>query len=113
MSGDAANRVLLFAGPRTIVLRTEAPAPVGPQDVRIQTLYSGISRGREMRLSRGTSPYLEKAYDAELKLFRASAEPTWKSPLPFGYENVGRIIETGSQVEYYNVGDVVYTPMPH
>ncbi len=112
------NRVMLFAGPRKIAFREEPPGPLGPEDVRIRTLHSGISRGTEMTLYRGTSPHLEKRYDGELKLFRrtgepGSGEPGWQYPLPFGYENVGRIVEAGPQVRGYAVGDVVFTPEPH
>ncbi len=105
--------VLMFAGPREISFQTETGAQLGPEDVRIETLYSGISRGTEMTLYRGTTPYLEKTYDPDLKLFRTGAEPTWKYPLAFGYENVGRIIETGTHARGYAVGDIVFTPMPH
>ncbi len=110
---DHSGRVLLFAGPRTISLQIQTLPPLQPDEVRIQTLYSGISRGTEMTVYRGTSPYLEKSFDAELKLYRTGSEPTWKYPLPFGYENVGRIIEAGPLVRGYAVGEVVFTPTSH
>jgi 2-desacetyl-2-hydroxyethyl bacteriochlorophyllide A dehydrogenase len=66
-----------------------------------------------MTLYRGTTPYLEKTYDAELKLFRTGGPPTWKYPMSFGYENVGRIVEKGDRVTGCNIGDIVFTPMPH
>jgi 2-desacetyl-2-hydroxyethyl bacteriochlorophyllide A dehydrogenase len=66
-----------------------------------------------MTLYRGTSPHLEKGYDAELRLFRDGVEPGWKYPVVFGYENVGRVVEAGPQAAGWAVGDIVFTPTPH
>ncbi|MBI4578059.1 MAG: zinc-binding alcohol dehydrogenase [Planctomycetes bacterium] len=106
-------RTLLFAGPRRIEFREQATEPLKPDEVRIQTMYSGISRGTEMTVYRGTSPYLKKRFDPQTKLFRATEQPSWQYPIEFGYENVGRIVETGPAVQGFGVGDVVFTPTQH
>ena len=106
-------QTLLFAGPRRIELGDRICEPLKPDEVRIQTLYSGISRGTEMTVYRGTAPYYSKAYDPQLRLFRSAEHPSWTYPLEFGYENVGRIVEVGSGVEKFQIGDVVFTPTQH
>jgi len=106
-------RTMLFAGPRKIEFQDMTSAKLKPDEVRIQTLFSGISRGTEMTVYRGTSPFYEKAYDPEVKLFRQTNEPSWSYPLEFGYENIGKIVETGPEVEGFSVGDVVFTPTQH
>ena len=57
----------MFAGPRAISFQTDTLPPLKPEEVRIQTLCSGISRGTEMTVYRATSPYLEKTFDPEGK----------------------------------------------
>ena len=38
-----------------------------PSEVRVCTLYSGISAGTEMTIYRGSNPYAKKRWDGELK----------------------------------------------
>ena len=46
--------------PRDVGLR-EYPTPEpGASEVRVRTLYSGISAGTELTQYRGTNPYLDK-----------------------------------------------------
>ena len=44
------------------------PEP-GPGEVRVRTLYSGISAGTELATYRGTNPYLQKQWDPAVGLF--------------------------------------------
>ncbi len=106
-------RTLIFTGPRQVGFRDEPVAPPGPRDVRIEALHSGISRGTEMSVYRGTAPYFAKAYAPDAKLFLAGRMPSWSYPMSFGYEHVGRVVEVGAKVEGFDVGDVVYTPSAH
>ena len=106
-------QTLLFAGPRRIEFGDRTCGPLKPDEVRIQTLYSGISRGTEMTVYRGTSPFYSKVFDPRLHLFRSAEHPSWQYPLEFGYENVGRIVEVGGSVETLGIGDVVFTPTQH
>ena len=60
-----ASFAVALTAPRTVALVDEPLAEIGPADVRIRTLYSGISAGTELAAYRGTSPYLHKRWDAE------------------------------------------------
>jgi 2-desacetyl-2-hydroxyethyl bacteriochlorophyllide A dehydrogenase len=113
VTSTAKYRTLFFAGQRRIELQERASTPLKPKEVRIRTICSGISRGTEMTVYRGTAPYYRKAFDPAARLFRKSQQPSWEYPLEFGYENVGRIVEVGTGVEGYAVGDIVFTPSPH
>ena len=55
--------------PRRVGIRTYPTPEVGPGDVLVRTLYSGISAGTELATYRGTNPYLAKRWDPELALF--------------------------------------------
>lgn len=67
------------------------PTPRGNQ-VRIQTLYSGITNGTER------NQLLKGNY----------APPDEKLPLPYGYQTVGRILDTGPDVSHLAVGDLIF-----
>jgi 2-desacetyl-2-hydroxyethyl bacteriochlorophyllide A dehydrogenase len=81
--------------------------------VRIQTLYSGISHGTEMTTYRGTSPFYGKRFDPRARLFLAAETPDWDYPVPSGYENVGQVVELGSDVAGLALDDVVFTYSYH
>jgi 2-desacetyl-2-hydroxyethyl bacteriochlorophyllide A dehydrogenase len=76
-------------------------------------MHSGISRGTEMAVYRGTAPFFQKNYDDGMKLFLTGRPPSWSYPMSFGYEHVGRIVEAGDEVQGFAVGNIVYTPSPH
>jgi threonine dehydrogenase-like Zn-dependent dehydrogenase len=84
-----------------------------PFEVRIRTLYSGISAGTELTQYRGTNPYLEKRWDASRKLF-VTGSPGQTYPLEgFGYEQVGEVTELGSGVTKLRIGQVVWGSWNH
>ena len=108
------GRVVTITAPRQVVLEDVADAPLGPHDVRVATLASGISAGTELASYRGSNPYLSKRWDARRRLFDTSAEPSLAYPLRgIGYEEVGRVVETGTEVDAARVGDLVYGTWGH
>lgn len=107
------SKALLFTGPGNIEFRDVEATPLERDQVRVGTMFSGISRGTEMTVYRGTSPFYKKGYDPQTMLFRQDQDPMWSYPLEFGYENVGRIVETGADVQGYAVGEIVFTPTSH
>ena len=52
----------------------------GPDEIRVRTLYSGISAGTELTQYRGTNPYLDKQWDTDRAVFLPGA-PTLRYPL--------------------------------
>lgn len=94
------------AGP----LDTRDPAPT---EVRIATLYSGISAGTEMTAFAGSNPYLNKRWNPTDRVFEASSA-SWSYPIPaMGYEEVGRVVEVGAAVDRVRVGQVVWGDWGH
>ena len=45
-----------FGGPQRVEIRQEPAAPVGPDDVRVRSLVSGVSAGSELLVYRGNAP---------------------------------------------------------
>lgn len=108
------SETLVFTQPRQVgFIDTEDPA-LQPRQVRVRTLYSGISAGTELTQYRGSNVYLNKRWDAAQRLFLPAAAPSQPYPLTApGYEEVGEIIEIGTEVEQLKVGDLVYGTWGH
>jgi len=74
----------------------EPDAPVGNQ-VRTRTLFSGVTNGTERNDLLGGN----------------YAHPDDALPACWGYQNVGRVVETGPDVAELKVGDVLYLSADH
>jgi threonine dehydrogenase-like Zn-dependent dehydrogenase len=108
------ERVLALVGPRSLAFDELASVPLGPEQVRVRTLFSGISAGTELTTYRATSPYMNRRWDDEARLFREGSEPSWRYPVAnMGYEEAGEITETGSAVAGVRVGDRVFGAWGH
>jgi threonine dehydrogenase-like Zn-dependent dehydrogenase len=108
------SEVLVFTQPRKIGFDTLEDRPLEAKEIRVRTLYSGISAGTEMTAYRGSNPYLSKQWDAKNRLFLASEAPSQPYPLSgWGYEEVGEVIEVNPEVTSLKVGDIVYGTWGH
>ena len=105
---------VVFTQPRTVGFESYDDPPLGPHDLRVRTLYSGISAGTELTAYRGSNPYLSKQWDAKNRLFRTAEAPSQPYPLSgWGYEEVGEVIEVSPDVTTLKVGDIVYGTWGH
>lgn len=77
-------------------------------EVRLKTIYSGISIGTELTVYRGLNPYMLKKWDSEKKLFVKGEGTSLSYPTESGYEAVGQVSEIGSDVTKVREGDIVY-----
>lgn len=108
------GKVLTFPRPGAVALSAYRESPLAPDEVRLQTLYSGISAGTELSQYRGTNPYTNKRWDPDRRLFLSSGAPGQSYPLQgFGYEEVGEVIEIGAAVQSIRPGDLVYGAWGH
>ena len=108
------GKVVLFTQPRTVGFESYDDPPLEPHQVRLRTLYSGISAGTELTAYRGSNPYLHKQWDASRKLFLPAEQPTLQYPVSgWGYEEVGEVIELGSEVQGVSMGDIIYGTWGH
>lgn len=104
-------RELELVGPRQVRIVPYDEAPLGEEEVRAEAILSGISHGTEMNLYRGSSPFADKEFDTDLRLFRPRTGTQAVPPL--GYEWVGRVTETGARVGHLLPGDRVHLLYPH
>lgn len=108
------SRLFVFDAPYSGSFQTLDDPPLQPNEVRIRTLFSGISAGTELTFWRGTNPYLARRWDADRRLFVSDAAPTFAYPVVnLGYEEVGEIIEVGSAVTDIPVGARLFGTWGH
>jgi len=79
-------KALWYVAPGRLEIRAEPVADPGPDDVRVRTLYSGISRGTERLVLAGRVP--ESEYERMRAPFMGGAFPF---PVKYGYAAVGRV----------------------
>lgn len=107
-------RALVIDAPRSLAFEDLAEAPLAPNEVRIRTLFSGISAGTEMTQYRGTTPFLHKRWDADRRLFVSGEETSLTYPVrTFGYEEVGEVVEIGAEVSDIPLGAHVFGTWGH
>jgi 2-desacetyl-2-hydroxyethyl bacteriochlorophyllide A dehydrogenase len=108
------GKVVVFTQPRTVGFESYVDRPLEPHEVRLHTLYSGISAGTELTAYHGSNPYLHKQWDPARKLFIPAEQPTLTYPVSgWGYEEVGEVIELGSAVQNVSIGDIIFGTWGH
>lgn len=115
-------RIMVYEGPKKLVIKEIDDLIINKDEIRIKTLYSGISHGTEMNVYRGVAPFFNRTNDGDVHLFRkASDNEKWDYPIKscdpgvwyMGYASVGKVIEIGSDIKNIKVGDIVYSNAPH
>ena len=106
------GKVVRFAAPYQVEIAEYPERELAPGEVRLATLYSGISSGTELSHYRGSNPFAIKKYDPSSRLFRAAEATSWY-PRSSGYEEVGEVVEIGSAVDGVNSGDIVFGTWQH
>ena len=98
------TRAFWLVAPGRGEIRTEGLPALTPGEVRVRTLYTGISRGTETRVFRGEVP------EAEHQRMRAPFQVgNFPGPLKYGYCNVGRVVAGPDD----QVGQAVFCLYPH
>jgi len=105
--------VVTFEAPRAVGIREYEEPALGPREVRLRTLYAGISAGTEMTAYKGSNPYLAKRWEPGRRLFLED-EVSLEYPVEgWGYEEVGEVAEVGPDVTGVRPGEVVYGTWCH
>jgi 2-desacetyl-2-hydroxyethyl bacteriochlorophyllide A dehydrogenase len=103
-----------FTGPGNVALIEEEDSPPLEGEVRVRTLYSGISTGTEMATYRNTNPYMHKYWDPASRLFvLGGAHEPLRYPVVAGYEEVGQVVAAGAGVTDLPAGTLVYGTWGH
>jgi 2-desacetyl-2-hydroxyethyl bacteriochlorophyllide A dehydrogenase len=103
----------VLAAPSQIEFRDYTDPPLKPNEVRLRSLVSGIKHGTEMTLYKGKTPFIGRAFDMEYRMFMPRTDGESFFPLNLGSWLVGEVIEVGSDVTRFKVGDRVHGGMAH
>ncbi|WP_319460915.1 zinc-binding dehydrogenase, partial [Micromonospora sp. RTP1Z1] len=88
------EKVVVVSGPGQVELVEQDAAELRDGTFRVETLYSGVSAGTELSYVKGTNPYLNVTWNADLGLFQPGEA---SAPYPvnrLGYMQVGRVVES-------------------
>jgi threonine dehydrogenase-like Zn-dependent dehydrogenase len=107
------NQVLTLTAAKHLEWREVALPELLEHEVRVRTLFSGISAGTELTQYRGSNPLLNKTFDPSTRLFETVAD---KSPYPlegWGYEQAGEVVALGAGVTQVGLGDRLWGSWGH
>ncbi|MBA3520693.1 MAG: zinc-binding dehydrogenase [Rhizobiales bacterium] len=105
---------LILKGPRELAFEDLPDTPLAATEVRIRTLFSGISAGTELSQYRGSNPFMTKRWDEGRRLFVEGEGRSWDYPVRnLGYEEVGEIVEVGREVSHVGPGQRVFGTWGH
>ncbi len=108
------GRALVLNAPCELAFEPLEETILEPGQVRIRTLFSGISAGTELSQYRGTNPFMHRQWDEQRRLFIDAVTPSWPYPVRnLGYEEAGEIIEVGSDVTDLQPGQRLYGTWGH
>ncbi|MFF0469403.1 zinc-binding dehydrogenase [Micromonospora zamorensis] len=103
------DKVVVVTGPGRVELVEQDAAPLRPGTFRVETLYSGVSAGTELSYVKGTNPYLNVTWNADLGLFQPGEASTPYPVNRLGYMQVGRVVESDTPaVAVGTVGAMTY-----
>jgi 2-desacetyl-2-hydroxyethyl bacteriochlorophyllide A dehydrogenase len=104
--GTQQSQALWWTAPRTGELRAERLPPLGPDEVLVRAVASGISAGTELLVYRGQVP-------PDLPLDLPTLAGSFHYPIKFGYASVGRVEAVGEAVRDRAPGDLVFALHPN
>lgn len=108
------GEVLTLVEPERLEFREYEEKTLEAGEVRVKTLYSGISAGTELTSYHGDNPHLNKSWNSDLRIFEDQKNEAKNYPITdWGYEEVGEVIELGAEVEEVEIGDTVYGTWGH
>ncbi|MEU9510000.1 zinc-binding dehydrogenase [Micromonospora sp. NPDC048170] len=103
------DRVVVVSGPGRVELVEQDAAELVDGTFRVRTLFSGVSAGTELSYVKGTNPYLNVTWNADLGLFQPGAASTPYPVTRLGYMQVGRVVESRTPaVAVGTVGAMTY-----
>ncbi|MEH0843833.1 zinc-binding dehydrogenase [Micromonospora sp. CPCC 205711] len=88
------DRVVAVSGPGKVELIEQDARELPEGSFRVETLYSGVSAGTELSFVKGTNPYLNVTWNADLGLFQPGEASTPYPVTRLGYMQVGRVVES-------------------
>lgn len=108
------RKVLLLQAPQEAHLQEETLTKLKPDQVLVRSLLSAFKHGTEMSVYHGSSPFMKKRLDPELRVFLENGEEVQRNfyPRPLGNMSVGVVEKLGSEVRWLAPGNTVFGWLP-
>jgi threonine dehydrogenase-like Zn-dependent dehydrogenase len=103
---------LIAHQPGQTSLRSYEELPLQADQIRVESLFSAVKHGTELRGFRADSADSTDAWDSELRLHRRSAANPKPFPINLGNMCLGVVAAAGDQVQDLKVGDRVFGHLP-
>lgn len=105
---------LVAVAPGKAELRDYELPPLGERDVRIKSDFAAPKHGTESHAFLGDSPFRDRQFDPEYRMFLPVEGGTKANPYPasLGNMTVGTVTEAGPKVTRFKIGDKVYGHLP-
>ena len=107
VTGSRAHR-LVYRAAQSSGIESLNLEPPENNEVIVQTIFSGISRGTERLVYAGLVP--ESEWESMKCPYQAG---NFSYPVSYGYSCVGEVVRTGSEVENTSIGKKVFVLHPH
>ena len=91
--------IVQFTSPHRVEVVDQPSSELKPGQLRVRTSFSGISAGTELTAYRGTNPYLNRAWDPDLRLFVEGTSGLRYPVAGLGYSEVGEVVEVAADVD--------------
>jgi len=106
------SKELIAIAPGQAILRDYEEKPLAPGQVRIKSEISTEKHGTTLSFYKGLVPQMEKVLDPQLELFLPAKGKTALFPFPLGNITIGTVVEAGSDITQFKVGDRVWGYLP-
>ena len=103
---------LIATGPGQTPLREYEEPPLGDAQIRIRSEFAAPKHGTESHGFSGDASLSENYFDSEYRIMLPREKSQSLFPRPLGNMTVGTVVEAGSEVTKFKVGDRVYGHLP-
>ena len=103
---------LIADRPGHAVLSSYQESPLAPDEIRVQSLFSSVKHGTELRGFRADTPDASDRWDGELRLHRRGESVATGFPRHLGNMCLGAVVEVGAEVTTLREGDRVFAHLP-
>jgi len=105
-------RELIATGPGQTTLREYEEQPLGDTQIRIRSEFAAPKHGTESHGFSGDASLSQNYFDPEYRIFLHREKKQSLFPRPLGNMTVGTVVEVGSGVSKFKLGDRVYGHLP-
>ena len=104
----------MLGSPREVFFQEETLEELRPDRVLLRSLWSTFKHGTEMSAYHGSSPFLKKTLNPELRVFLENSQEDNRDfyPRPLGNMTVGVVENVGDEVDSVKIGDTVFGWLP-